>query len=115
MNWKSIRLELASTGEFPAGSVSRAYLIRLPLDDEDAVDKSAVDMNPARATVRRHWSTEADQRGLLVRCGSDWAIRCNGNPDRLLRLDGMPLRLGQNVSVLEPDGTALPFKISSVR
>lgn len=115
MNWKSIRLELASTGEFPAGSVSRAYLIRLPLDDQDVVDNTAVEMNPARATVRRHWSTEADQRGMLVRSGAEWAIRCDGIPDRLLRLDGTPVRLGQSVSVLEPDGTALPFKISSVR
>lgn len=115
MNWKSIRLELGSTSEFPAGSVSRAYLIRLPLDDEDGIDRAAVVQSPYRATVRRHWSTEPDQRGLLVAAGEDWAMRCNGNPDRILRLDGIPLRLGQRVSVRNADGSILPFKVASVR
>lgn len=115
MNWKSIRLELGSTGEFPAGSVSRAYLLRLPLDASDVVDSATLAGSAARATVRRHWSTEADQRGVLVSSGSDWAMRCGGDCDRVLHLDGKPMRLGQHVTVIEPDGTVLPFKVASVR
>ena len=115
MNWKSIRLELGNTGEFPRGSVSRAYLMRLPLDDYDVIDSAAVHRNPSRATVRRHWSTEPDQRGLLVQSGPHWAMHCEGTSDRLVQLDGMPVRLGQHVSVIEADGTVLPFKIASVR
>src|SRR5690349_8889466 len=61
MIWRSIRLELASTGEFPGGSVSRTFLVNLPLDDHDAVDRAALARNPRRATVRRHWSTEPDE------------------------------------------------------
>lgn len=115
MNWKSIRLELGSTEDFPAGSVSRAYLIRLPLDDYDVVDSLALAQSASNATVRRHWSTEADQRGIVVPSGSDWAIPCDGGFERLLHLDGTPMRLGQQVSVVEPDGTVLPFKVASVR
>ena len=115
MNWRSIRLELGSTRDFPAGSVSRAYLIRLPLDDSDVVDRHAFVQSPSRATVRRHWSSDRDQRGHLVASGHDWAMRCDGEPDRLLQLDGIPVRLGRQVSVVEPDGTILPFKIASVR
>ena len=115
MNWKSILLELSQTGEFPAGSVSRAYLIRLPLDDRDHVDADNVIKNPSRATVRRHWSTEPDQAGIMVQCGDDWAMRGTNMPDRVLRLDGTPVRLGQQVSITEPDGTVLPFKVASVR
>lgn len=115
MNWKSIRLELGSTADFPAGSVSRAYLLRLPLDDGDGVDQAAVTLSPGRATVRRHWSTEPDQRGILIPSGRNWAMRCAGRPDRLLQLEGMPIRLGQRVSVRDPDGNILPFNVASVR
>lgn len=115
MNWRSIRLELASTGEFPAGSVGRAYLIRLPLNDEDKVDREAFLQHPFKATVRRHWSTEADQRGLIVESGSEWVMHCGNKAERLLQLNGTPLRLGQHISVTEPDGSVLPFKIASIR
>lgn len=115
MNWKSIRLELGKTHDFPAGSVSRAYLIRLPLNESGMVDPLAMTQHPGRATVRRYWSSEPDQRGYLVATGHDWAIRCDGKPDRLLQLNGTPVRLGVQVSVAEPDGTVLPFNISSIR
>lgn len=113
-NWKNIRLELGSTGEFPGGSVSRAYLLRLPLDDADVVDGTAFELNPLRATVRRHWPSEPDERGSIVKANNRWSLRCDG-ADRTLCLDSEPLRLGARVSVIEPDGTVLPFKIASVR
>jgi hypothetical protein len=115
MNWRSIRLELGSTADFPAGSVSRAYLIRLPLDDRDAVDQVAYRESPSRATVRRHWSTEADQQGVLVPSGRDWGVRCDGNPERVLKINGTPLRLGLQLSMIEPDGTVLPLRIASIK
>jgi len=115
MIWKSIRLELGSTQEFPAGSVSRAYLVNLPLDDFDVVDGVALARSPSRATVRRHWSTEPDERGQMVPLDGDWAVRCDGKPDRVLRFDGTPMRLGQQVAVVDPDGTVLPLKIASIR
>lgn len=114
MNWKSIRLELARTGEFPAGSVSRAYLIRLPLDDEDRVDARAFDRSPQRATVRRHWSSEPDERGHILRDGREWHLQCNGEMRSLL-FDSQPVRLGGEVSVIERDGSTLPFRIASIR
>lgn len=114
MNWKSIRLELGNTHDFPAGSVSRAYLIRLPLDDDDTVDEQAWRGSPLKATVRRHWSTEPDERGLIVRTGGNWSIQCNGK-QRLLKLYSRPVRLGGPVSVVEPNGDVLPFRIASVR
>ena len=115
MNWRSIRLELASTGQFPAGSVSRAYLIRLPLDDRDTVDEGAVLAHPSRATARRHWSSEPDEQGLIVKSGDEWKICGNGNQQRTLGLNGTPLRLGNKISLIEPDGTTLPLTVASIR
>lgn len=115
MNWKSIRLELGRTGEFPTGSVSRAFLLNLPLDDFDVVDGAALAQAPYRATARRHWSTEPDELGQIVPIGSDLAMRCQGKSDRILKLNGTPVRLGQQVAVVDPDGTVLPLKVASIR
>ena len=114
-NWKNIRLELARTESFPTGSVSRAYLIQLPVDDQYKVDKVELARSPARARVRRHWAVDPDERGVLVPIGDEWAMRCNGNPDRFFQLNGHAIRLGQHISIVEHDGTVLPFKITSVR
>lgn len=114
-NWKSIRLELGRMTGFPRGSVSRGYLIQMPLDDDDLVDQAAFDESPYRATVRRYWSTEPDESGAMVKVADSWAIRCDGRPDRMLELNGRPIRLGQQFSVVDPDGSVLPFKVASVR
>jgi hypothetical protein len=114
MNWKCIRLELASTHEFPAGSVGRAYLIRVPLDDSDVIDRAALSESPSRATVRRHWSAEPDESGVLEQSDSDCIMRSGGHR-RVLHFNGTPVRLGQTVAVSEADGTILPFKVASVR
>lgn len=114
-NWKNIRLELAQSPEFPSGSVSRTYLLRLPLDDNDLVDEGALIKSPYMATVRRHWSTDPDEAGLVQKVNGALAISCNGTPARLLSLDGLPIRLGQRVSVVEPDGAVLAFRVASIR
>ena len=114
MNWKSIRLELGTTADFPAGSVSRAYLLRLPLDDDDSVDEQAFSSTPRKATVRRHWATEPDERGFVVRSDGQWSFNCEGKR-RVLNLHSRPVRLGVPVSVIEPNGEVLPFRIASVR
>ena len=114
-NWKNIRLELARSPEFPTGSVSRAYLLRLPLDDNDLVDEGAFLKSPPLATIRRHWSSDPDEIGLVEKADGAWAMRCNGTPARMLRLDGRRIRLGQEVTVIEPDGAVLPFWIASIR
>lgn len=114
MKWRSIRLELGGTREFPAGSVSRAYLIRLPLDDQDNIDTVAFDSDPSRATVRRHWASDPDERGHLVHDEGGWKLRCNGSC-RELAIGSVPIRLGEKVSIADGNGTVLPFRIASIR
>ncbi|MFL6722137.1 MAG: hypothetical protein ACJ8FT_10105 [Sphingomonas sp.] len=113
--WKNVRLELASTNEFPAGSVSRAYLIRLPLGDDDRVDEAAYLEDPTKATVRRHWSSEPDISGSLSWEDGAWIIRCSALPDRWLELDGKPIRLGQRIEIITDSGTTLPFRVATIR
>jgi len=114
-NWKRIRLELTRTADFPTGSVSRGYLLRLPLDDTDRIDPLAVADKPHLATVQRYWSSEPDEVGGLVHTEDGWALRCNGNPDRMLQVGNKPILLGQQLSVTDADGTTHPFTVASIR
>ena len=113
--WKKIRLELARTRGFPSGSVSRGFLIQVPLDRDGRIDGQKLAGKPHQATVSRYWSSEPDESGLVVPLESGWAFRCNGGPDRRLLLGGQPIRLGEQIAVIEPDGAVLPFTVASIR
>lgn len=116
MNWKTIRLELASTPEYPAGSAGRAYLIRLPLDSTGALDEAALNRRPAQATVRRFWPCEPDRCGSVERTKVQMRLHCHGgvHGDMVSLLDQQPLRLGGQVIVTEADGLQLPFRVTSI-
>ena len=128
MNWKVIRLELASSWEFPRGSVGRSYLIRLPLTENGAIDNATLDSQPGRATVRRHWSNEADMLGYLVRTPMGYAIRyeTNGarqhrsgtkgpNDQRLLQFGADAIEVGEQIFLTEPDGRNLCFRVAGMQ
>ena len=118
MNWKSIRLELARTRDFPDGSASRAYLLRLPLDESGLIDEQALRSSPALATVHRFWPNERDRSGYVVRTPKGWAMSYEpGEQDdeTVFHLETHPLRLGEYVTLTEPDGTRLPFRVASLK
>lgn len=116
MNWSTIRLELAATGEFPTGSAGRAFLLRLPLCDDGWIDEAEVAQRPSRATVRRFWASEPDISGRIVRCPGGWECRCGqrGNEDLAFRLPSQPLRLGGRIVMECPCGCELPFRIANI-
>lgn len=66
MPFKTIRLELARTPEFPQGSARHGYEFALPLDEEGHVDAEAWRADKARCTVRRFWGEEEPEEGYLV-------------------------------------------------
>ena len=118
MSWKTIRLELARTNDFPEGSASRSYLLRLPLGADGLVDPAAVERNPAQATVCRFWPSEPDRAGYVIPTGGGWKFSyepAEVDAQALFHLEGHPLRLGEYVTVTEPDGRQLPFRVASLR
>lgn len=117
MEWKLIRLELASNGEFPRGSAGRTYLLRLPLADDGRVDAIQLAAEPGRAVVRRYWANEADMIGHMVGTPSGLAIRYEANDNRSGRLfpfGAQRLNLGSNVKLTDVDGFERHFRVASV-
>lgn len=114
MRWTTIRLELARSPAYPNGSPSRAYLLHLPLDSSGFVDETAFRATPALATVRRHWPNERDRAGYVIRRKRGWAFSYalgDADDENLFHLESHPLFPGEYVTITEPDGTLLPYRV----
>ena len=118
MNWKSIRLELARTDEFPEGSASRAFLLHLPLREDGLIDEETLGGAPVRATVHRFWPNERDRAGHVIRTPRGWAFsyRAGEEDDRaVFHLETHPIRMGEFLTLTEPDGRQLPFRVACLK
>lgn len=112
--WYIVKLELARTNQFPNGSPSRSYLIRLPLDDTGLIDETARAKEPARATVRRFWPNEPDQSGYVLKSNSGWVFSYavgKADDENIFQLEDHPIRVGEYLTLTEPDGTRYPFHV----
>jgi hypothetical protein len=117
MTWKNIRLELARTQEFPQGSASRAYLLRLPVDDDGLINEAELRTLPGRATVRRFWPNEPDMSGYVIQTPRGWAFsyRIGEEDDEaIFHLETHRICAGEYITLTEPDGRQLPFRVASV-
>jgi hypothetical protein len=119
MTLMRIRIELARSHESPAGSSRHGYILTLPLDDEGRFDLAAFERIPEISTVHRFWEGEGDEVGQLMRIGADrWAFsyRIGTVDDEAIpRLAEQVFRPGEYISVREPDGRMLPFRVVEVR
>ena len=130
MKWKMIRLELASSWQFPRGSAGRSYLVRLPLKEDGTIDSTALEAQPARATVRRYWPNEADMVGQLIHTPTGYAIqyeldgpaRSNGHSGanghcelRLLQFGAQAISVGEEILLTEPDGHQVRYRIANLQ
>jgi hypothetical protein len=116
MTWKSIRLELAKSDNFPRGAPSRVDLFRLPLNADGSIDEDAVRDLPGEATVRRFWPSEPDLAGYVVPAQRGWDLAYDPFQPGAGRgrLESDALRLGDCVTLTEPDGARLPFTVASL-
>ena len=109
-------MELARSATFPKGTPSRAYLLRLPLDEDGLIDDTELARSPSQATARRFWSSEPDQFGYVERSDGHWVLRCRGQQgEALFRMPALPLLLNGQIAVEEPDGTSNSFRVASIR
>jgi hypothetical protein len=116
MSWRRIRLELAPTPDFANGSRMHGYDLIAPLDTDGQLDEAAWRANTARATVRRFWEGEGEQRGHLARAGDGgWAFSFTeaGGGEHSLEAD--TLNVGNHVTVTDTSGATFSFRVAAVR
>ena len=115
MMWKNIRLELARTGGLPNGSVSRCYLLRLPVDEGGRIDHATVGEDPLFAIVRRFWPSSPDLRGHVVRAGRGLAFFFHRADDAPLLRHQPGLEFGNDeILLIEPDGSLSIYGVTEV-
>lgn len=115
--WNIVKLELARTDEFPAGSANHSYLIRVPLDENGIIDEAARAADPSRATIRRFWPNEPDQSGYVLKAKNGWVFSYavgDDDDEILFHLENHPFKQGEYLTVTEPDGDRLPYRIAHV-
>jgi hypothetical protein len=118
---KRITLRLARNPDagFPDGDPQRGYTIVAPLDDDGRIDTEAWRAARRQCLVVR-FSPEADERadGWLTHHGAHWSIRYDeadeGPDEPLFRLSEHRLVEGEYLSVADPDGPTLVYRISAV-
>lgn len=119
MSFKTIRLELARTTEFPDGSAHHGYEFVLPLDSRGHIDAKAWQDAKDRCTVRRFWGEEDDENGFLVHTrGHYWVFSyAPGEEDDepFFRFEDHVFKEGEYVSLTGHDGKIHPFKVVRVR
>lgn len=116
MTWKTIRLELAGTREFPTGSAGRAFLLRLPLDEDGSINEAELAQRPSRATVRRFWASEPDCSGRIARRDDGWDLSCSERHDDgfYFHLPPQQILPGGQIVMTTPDGHELPFRVANM-
>ncbi len=119
MTLRHIRLELARTPEFPEGSHERGYEFQAPLTAEGHLDVDAFRAERAGCTVRRFWPGEEERLGTLHHTRNHaWVFSyAPGEEDdeAFYKLDRHLFRVGEYVTIREPEGHSHTFRVTSVR
>lgn len=118
MNWKQIRLTLARTPEYPSGSSEHAYELVLPVGTDGIIDLAAFERMPGRATVQRLWPGQDTMRGAILRQKGGFVFSYapgEADDEQIFHLENHPLRLGEYITLTEPDGDRLAYQIAAVR
>jgi hypothetical protein len=119
MTLKKIRLELARTAESPEGNRNCGYEFIAPLDAKGRLVPSQWGGDKNNCTVRRFWTDQDDEHGMLVHHrGNRWVFSYRpGDEDDepIFRFDKHAFVTGEYISVTEHDGVERPFRVVDVR
>ena len=117
--FKSIRLDLARTPEFPEGSRRHYYRFVAPLDGDGHLDSAAWKRQRERCRVVRSWGGEEQEIGHLVhRPGGSWGfhydLEGDANDESGFKLGSHRFVLAEYVSIRDSDGGLNTFRVVSV-
>ena len=120
---KRIRLNLARSKEFPAGSAAHGYEFVAPLDSKGHIDVGLWQKYRDHCGVRRFWSGEDDQIGHLVhkpggaehaRWVFDYEADTTDDDEAGYRFGIHAFSPGEYVSIRDDEGEMHTFRVVSV-
>jgi len=120
--FKRIRLELARSKEFPAGSASRGYEFVAPLDSNARIDPALWRKHRDNCRVRHFWGDEEEIGHLVHKPGgpehAQWAFDYEGkaeyDDESGYRFGAHAFRPGEYVSIRDEAGEMHTFRVASV-
>jgi hypothetical protein len=121
---KRIRLNLARSKEFPAGSPRHGYEFVAPLDAKGHIDADLWRAHREHCGVRRFWEGEDDETGRLVhkpggpehaRWVFDYDETAEDDDEAGYRFGAHAFALGEYVSIRDEDGEMHTFQVVSVQ
>jgi len=120
---KRIRLHLARSKEFPAGSSSHGYEFVAPIDAKGHIDPELWRQHREHCRVRRFWNGEEDQVGRLLhkpggaehaRWVFDYDASRADDDEAGYRFGGHAFAPGEYVSITEDDSDVHTFRVMAV-
>jgi hypothetical protein len=120
---RRIHMTLARTKEHPEGSSRHGYLLVAPLNEAGGIDLAGWQEHRAACTVKRFWGDEPAQHGRLVHAAGgkggarwifDYAAGTDADDESGFRFDTHKFVPGEYVSLREPDGDLVTFKVNTV-
>ena len=119
---KRIRLNLARSKEFPAGSAQRGYEFVAPLDADGHIDVRLWRKHREHCGVRRFWDDEKEFGKLVHKPGgnehSRWVFDYDDSADEDdeagYRFGSHAFRPGEYVSIRDEDGDMHTFQVAAV-
>jgi hypothetical protein len=121
---RKVTLHAARSKEFPEGSIRHGYDFVAPLREDGRIDLGAWKAHRGECFAHRFWAGEPTMQGLLVHRagglgGSTWAFewkspRAADQEEEGFRFADHAFQVGEYVSVREPDGGLLTFRVVSV-
>lgn len=120
---KRIRLNLARSKEFPAGSARHGYEFVAPLDASGHIDAAVWHKQREHCRVIRFWGDEDEEVGRLIhkpggaehaRWVFDYDDTTDDDDEAGYRFGGHAFRPGEYVSIRDQDGEMHTFQVVSV-
>jgi hypothetical protein len=121
---RKVTLHAARSKEFPEGSIRHGYDFVAPLTEGGHIDLEAWKAHRGECFAHRFWAGEPTMQGLLVHRaggfgGSTWAFEwkspaAGDEEEEGFRFADHAFKVGEYVSVREPDGDLLTFRVVSV-
>ena len=111
-----VRLELARCREFPEGSKTHGYALRLPLDAEGRLSSGNWPRQRHHADFTRFWGEELES-GRLVHGRHGWGLAFDDDSEvePIFRSADHRFAEGEYISITERDGMTRTFRVVAVK